>query len=52
MVWSIIVIVGGIVSIVYSEIQLSKLKKLFKELDETKKYRKKQKPECHPPHHA
>ena len=41
MVWSIIVIVGGIVSIVYSEIQLSKLKKLFKELDETEKYRKK-----------
>lgn len=52
MVWNIIVIVGGIAAIVYSEIQLSKLKKLFKELDETEKYRKKQKPECHPPHHA
>lgn len=38
MVWSIIVIVGGIVSfscIVYSEIQLRKLEKLLKELDKT-----------------
>ena len=34
MVWNIIVIVGGIVAIVYSEIQLSKLKKLLKELEE------------------
>lgn len=37
MVWSIIVIVGGIVSlscIVYSEIQLRKSKKLLKELEE------------------
>lgn len=34
MVWSIIVIVGGIVAIVYSEIQFSKLKKLLKELEE------------------
>ena len=38
MAWSIIVIVGGIVSfscIVYSEIQLRKLEKLLKELDKT-----------------
>lgn len=37
MVWSITVIVGGIVSfscIVYSEIQLRKLEKLLKELEE------------------